>query len=260
MMKAKEYRALAREKLQGHWGAAVLTGFVASLLGGITVSSPTFSTRFETDDLSEILEKFGVEDGVTNSVELEQMLQQLEHVPAFVWVLIAVVTSILAIWGIATFILGGPVRAGYCNYNINLMNGEGKFEDLFSRFNIFIKAFLAKLLVGIITAIGYVLLIVPGILATYGLQMTFYILAEHPEMDPFDAIKASWNMMKGYKWKLFCLQFSFIGWSFLCIFTLGIGALFLTPYIEASTAAFYKSISEPKVELIEEYTPAQPAE
>lgn len=259
-MKAKEYRALAREKLQGHWGVAVLTGFVASLLGGITVSSPTFSSSFDDEDVSKLFERFGLDESVPGTDDIDQLMQQLQNVPTFVWVILAAVTSILAIWGIATFILGGPVRAGYCNFNIRLMNGEGQFADLFSRFNIFLKAFLAKLLVGIITAIGYVLLIVPGILATYGLQMTFYILAEHPEMDPFDAIKASWNMMKGYKWKLFCLQFSFIGWSFLCIFTLGIGALFLTPYIEAATAAFYKSISEPKVELIEEYTPAQPAE
>ena len=116
---------------------------------------------------------------------------------------------------------------------------------------------LTKILVAVIISIGFVLLIIPGILATYGLQMTFYILAENPEMDPFDAVKASWNMMKGNKWKLFCLQFSFIGWSFLCLFTLGIGALFLTPYVEAATAAFYKNVSKPKVELIESYTPAE---
>lgn len=256
-MKAKEYRALAREKLKGRWGTAVLTGFVASLLGGITASSPTFSSRFDSEDISRISERFGIDENMPNTGDVEQMMQQLENVPGFVWVIIAAVTSVLAIWGIATFILGGPVRAGYCNFNINLINGEGKFEDLFSRFNIFLKAFLAKILVAIITGIGYVLLIIPGILATYGLQMTFYILAEHPEMDPFDAIKASWNMMKGYKWKLFCLQFSFIGWSILCVFTLGIGALFLTPYIEAATAGFYKSISEPKTEIIETYTPAE---
>lgn len=256
-MTAKEYRAIAREKLKGHWGTSVLAGFVAALLGGVTVSSPTFSTNIDVDDLSEISEKLGIDSSLPDSEQLKQIVEQAPYIPHFVIAIIAIVVGLMTIWGIATFILGGPIRAGYCKYNINLLNGEGKFEDVFSRFDIFLKALLTKILVAVIISIGFVLLIIPGILATYGLQMTFYILAENPEMDPFDAVKASWNMMKGNKWKLFCLQFSFIGWSFLCLFTLGIGTLFLTPYVEAATAAFYKNVSKPKVELIESYTPAE---
>ena len=34
-----------------------------------------------------------------------------------------------------------------------------------------------------------------------------------------------------------------IGWSILCAFTLGIGNLWLTPYKQAATAAFYREVS-----------------
>jgi len=49
--------------------------------------------------------------------------------------------------------------------------------------------------------------------------------------------------MEGNRFRLFCLEFSFIGWSILCAFTLGIGNLWLTPYRQVATAAFYREVS-----------------
>ena len=46
-------------------------------------------------------------------------------------------------------------------------------------------------------------------------------------------------MMRGNKWKFFCLNLSFIGWAFLCVFTFGIGLLWLMPYMENAFIAFY---------------------
>ena len=48
--------------------------------------------------------------------------------------------------------------------------------------------------------------------------------------------------MDGNKMKLFMLDLSFIGWAILCMFTLGIGYLFLQPYVEASHVAFYEDL------------------
>lgn len=50
--------------------------------------------------------------------------------------------------------------------------------------------------------------------------------------------------MKGFKLKLFLLYLSFIGWGILCVVTLGIGFLWLTPYINASKAVFYDNLRE----------------
>ena len=71
-----------------------------------------------------------------------------------------------------------------------------------------------------------------------------YIQAEHPEMAPGDVLARSKEMMEGNRWRLFCLQFSFIGWSILSSLTLGIGNLWLTPYKQAATAAFYREVSD----------------
>jgi uncharacterized membrane protein len=48
--------------------------------------------------------------------------------------------------------------------------------------------------------------------------------------------------MDGNKWKYFCLCCRFIGWALLCILTLGIGFLWLFPYIYVSMAKFYDDV------------------
>ena len=55
-----------------------------------------------------------------------------------------------------------------------------------------------------------------------------------------EAITQSRQIMNGNKWRLFCLDFSFIGWHILCVLSLGVGYIWLVPYIQASYAEFYR--------------------
>ncbi len=57
-----------------------------------------------------------------------------------------------------------------------------------------------------------------------------------------DTITASRRLMKGQKGRLFWLDLSFIGWHILAILTIGIGYLWLNPYISATKAAFYEDL------------------
>ena len=61
-------------------------------------------------------------------------------------------------------------------------------------------------------------------------------------------------MMAGNRWRLFCLQFSFIGWDILCALTLGIGNLALRPYRHAAEAVFYRELCGGTVPEDEEYS------
>ena len=69
------------------------------------------------------------------------------------------------------------------------------------------------------------------------------IMAEYPTIGIFDALRNSANLMKGNKWKLFCLDFSFIGWILLASCTCGLGMIVLMPYMYAASAAFYNDIA-----------------
>ncbi|MBQ9785331.1 MAG: DUF975 family protein [Clostridia bacterium] len=71
------------------------------------------------------------------------------------------------------------------------------------------------------------------------------IMADCPTAKPIEVLRASRNLMKGHKWQLFCLDFSFIGWYLLAaIFTCGIGLLFVTPYHYTARALFYHDIAQ----------------
>ncbi len=82
------------------------------------------------------------------------------------------------------------------------------------------------------------------IIVQYRYAYCFMILAEYPEMRVVDAFRNSASLMKGKKFRLFCLQFSFIGWILLAACcTCGIGMIFLTPYMNTANAAFYDDIT-----------------
>lgn len=102
---------------------------------------------------------------------------------------------------------------------------------------------LAVLLMLLVILLASVVTVVLQIWVQYRYAFCSMILAEYPEMRVIDALRNSASLMRGNKWRLFCLEFSFIGWILLTICTCGIGMIFLTPYMQASFAAFYDDIT-----------------
>jgi uncharacterized membrane protein len=100
------------------------------------------------------------------------------------------------------------------------------------------------LLIGVMCVIGFILLIVPGVILAIAVSMSFYILKDNPELGVIDVIKRSIQMMKGHKMEYFCLGLSFIGWIILGILTLGIGFMWIYPYICTANAHFYEYVKE----------------
>ena len=138
-----------------------------------------------------------------------------------------------------------PLSFGFMICFLRMVRGEDSDEmvgDQFKVFNKYGRYLGVSLLYTLYVLLWTLLFIIPGIVKSYAYAMTPYIVYDHPEMDADDCIHESRMMMKGYKWKLFCLDLSFIGWAILCIFTLGIGLLWLQPYIEASHAKFYEEL------------------
>jgi uncharacterized membrane protein len=97
---------------------------------------------------------------------------------------------------------------------------------------------------GIFIWLWMLLLIIPGIIMSFAYAMTLYIVAdsEYKGLSAMDAIRRSREMMRGYKWKLFCLQLRFLGWILLSILTFGILFFWVVPYIQMATINFYKDV------------------
>ena len=237
MKYAADFRQEAREALQGKWPLAILVGLVAALLGGVSSNGPDFKISYSGGELNANFQYAGQTiyswgDGIAPG--LRAFL-----VGGAVYLILAAV-----VLGILYFILGSVVEVGYARFNLDLTAGEKPpFETLFSYFPHWKTVAVAHLLQTVYVLLWMCLLIIPGIVAGYSYAMTSYILAEHPELTASEAIAQSKAMMAGNRWRLFCLQFSFIGWSILCALTLGIGNLALRPYGMAATAAFYREIS-----------------
>ena len=101
---------------------------------------------------------------------------------------------------------------------------------------------LLALLRNIFLALWFMLFFFPGVIKFYSYSMAYYIKIDHPDYDWKRCIDESRVLMNGKKWKLFCLDLSFIGWILLSIFTFGIILLWVAPYMEAARANFYADL------------------
>jgi len=128
-------------------------------------------------------------------------------------------------------------------YFLKLIRDEGPIiEDMFGGFKLFIKSFVLNLLTTIFIVLWTLLLIIPGIIATYRYSMAYYIMTDNPQLSSFDALNESKRMMIGFKFKLFTLWCSFLGWFLLGIITIGIAFLWVSPYYAAAKANFYQDL------------------
>jgi uncharacterized membrane protein len=151
--------------------------------------------------------------------------------------------SFLTLSSTLTLIIGGPLALGAAIFSLSISRGkEARLEQIFEGFNHFATALVTYLLLLLYIFLWMLLLIVPGIIAALGYSMTFYILADDPLIKPQDALKKSKSMMDGHKEKLFYLCLRFLLLAILCILTLGIGFLWLIPYVHVTMAKFYDDV------------------
>lgn len=141
-------------------------------------------------------------------------------------------------------LIAGPLAVGGAYFALNIVRDQvAQTDDLFFSFNNNLSnSILAYLLVVAFALIGFVLLIIPGVIVALALSQTWFILAENPSMDSYDAIMRSKKIMDGYKFKLFKIQLRLLGLGLLCLLTLGIGFLWLIPYQYVVYAKFYEEV------------------
>lgn len=257
MKYAADFRRIARDALRGKWPIAVLTGFIASLMGAGIATGGGGSGSGSDDSTGAMVQEF-------QATELWLQLRTI----------IFAAIAILVIWVIITIVISGAVKLGYAIFNLKLVDHrEVALSDLFSQRHRLGDGFCMNFLVGLFTLLWTLLFVIPGVVKQFSYAMTPYILAENPGMTATESITESRRIMDGNKWRLFCLDFSFIGWDLLCatpalivmailtgsvirsgnfttflyIIPCGIpsfiGSLFLNAYREAAYAAFYRDVT-----------------
>lgn len=151
--------------------------------------------------------------------------------------------SLIYIGGFAALFLTGAFALGLAIMALAAARKqEVRAAQLFDGFKNYGSSLALYLLIAIFTALWTLLFIIPGIVKAYSYSMSWYILADTPQMGANAARKRSMELMRGNKWRLFCLHCSCIGWLLLCILTLGILTLWIAPYLQTAQAEFYRDL------------------
>jgi uncharacterized membrane protein len=158
-------------------------------------------------------------------------------------------TILKLVLSIPAFLVSGAFALGVAIFSLAIARKESaKLKMIFYGFKYYVKTLGLYLLMMLFILLWMLLLIVPGIIASISYGLAFYLMADDPNIGVMEALNKSKKMMYGYKWKYFCLGLRFIGWILLGILSLGIGFLWIMPYISISFAKFYDDVKANFVE------------
>lgn len=137
-----------------------------------------------------------------------------------------------------------PMSYSYMLLFLDFIRGEKEkiVGKMFGFFKDYGRSFGITFMVYLYIFLWSLLLVIPGLIKALAYSMSYYISKDHPEYNIDECIEASKRMMDGHKWELFVLYLSFIGWILLGILTLGIGFLWLAPYMDTTIAHYYEEL------------------
>jgi uncharacterized membrane protein len=142
------------------------------------------------------------------------------------------------------WVLSEILSMGILRVNLKFVGGEQpKYKDLFVfNWGAIFNYILAAILSGIIIAVGFVLVIIPGIIFAIRLQYVGYLVVDK-NLGAIEAIKKSWAMTKGHSWHLFVLGLALFGINILGLIALVVGLLVTVPLSMIATATVYRKLS-----------------
>lgn len=248
-MTSSELRANARESLKGKWGKAALItlvyviinwviGFILGFIpfiGGILVTIISLPISF---GLLVTFIKLKRNEEVTYTDFLNIGFSNFGKVWAVFgnMILKLIIPIVLVIVFIMVMTFSG-IGAGV-GVAFNSTSATTGFAGL-----------------AIIGLIGYIVSLIYLTVKSYYYTLSFYILYDNPDKTGKEIVEESQKLMTGNRWSFFWLGLTFIGWAILASFTLGIGMLWLMPYMMVTFVAFYESLAGNKTDV--EVSPVQ---
>lgn len=189
-------------------------------------------------------------------MDLLQLMQKARTLLAPHWVLsigvclvyglaVAVPAELNSYGEMLSFLLAGPLQLGLCFFFLNLVRGEEtRFELLFEGFKPLLTVLLSYAIIAALTIVGLILLIVPGIIVALGFSMTYYVIADDPEITFQVALEQSWKLTDGYKMELLVLNLRFIPWYIIGLLCLIVGVFTVIPWHNTTLALYYEHLKE----------------
>ncbi len=173
-----------------------------------------------------------VKEMVSEHIALDFILVQIEGRGAFY--LVSLVFLILLEW---------PIEYGISFVSLKAARGDQvQVKDMFEVFKNYTNAVLANLLVAFITVVGFVFLLVPGIIFACKLAFVSYLVVDR-KMDAVAAVKESWRMTSGHAFAIFLMGVLTIFVILAGLLCLGIGIIISGMWIRVAFASLYHAVA-----------------
>ena len=214
MRKNQEYKNAALAALKGSWPQSILATFVVLVLSQLSVL---------------------VVWGIPRLCDSGSCSQSV------IWSVVALVAMLYM------YVLVMPCMVGFINaFNALFYRSDNALLSNLKEMTFvgYFRSAAGMFMMSLITSVCSMALIVPGVIASMSLFLVPYLLHDNPDLSLIDTMRLSRKMMRGHKMQLFKLSLSFIGWVFLNFFTLGVGTLWLVPYMMTTMSAFYQDVRE----------------
>ena len=269
MFDRKKYKQFAKLQLKGRWTVPVLMTLVALIIN-VIFSLPEY-INYPYEQLLAAIQQgdfYAVANFFYNSDS------QISNTPFILSIIHTLVTFVLTFVCVRIYIKlsQSPDKVSFSDYlqNFNywrrgILVGLWKFLWLIIWSLIilpitFICAFIIvmfetpKIMAGgdineiliaptlILTVIILVLLTIIRIVKGLSYSMAELIAAEHEKCTITQALNISKKITKGHKKELFLMYLSFILWYLLCIITLNIASLWVSPYIAMTKVNAYHAL------------------
>lgn len=140
-------------------------------------------------------------------------------------------------------LIATPISYGIALLYLRAVRGEKiEWKELIYPFSRFLDVILSRILVFAIVGFGFVLLIIPGIIAAVRLGFVTYLVVDK-EMNAIDAVKESWRMTAGTAgWNIFMMAIVAIPIAIGGLILVGVGILLSSMWISAAFASLYYAV------------------
>lgn len=142
---------------------------------------------------------------------------------------------------IVMWIVGSIISMGVIFITLQFVDKKKpQVKDVFYTKNLF-NFILASIMKTLIIFVGYLLLIIPGIIFSIKLQYAEYLIVDK-QKDAVDSLKGSWELTKGVKWNLFLFGLLLGLINILGFLALFVGLLVTVPLSMVANAYVYRKL------------------
>lgn len=149
-----------------------------------------------------------------------------------------------SLFSLGITILSIFISMGWINVLLKVVRtGSATYQDMYNLQDKFWNYLLGTLYSGLIVMLGFLLLIVPGIIWSIKYMFVPYVIVDK-NLTATKALEASANMTNGIKWKLFSYWLGFVLLNILGAVLAGVGLIITVPLTTISAVLIYESLQE----------------